>query len=794
MAQNQNVNIKATVSVDDSSVKQYNNTLDQTQQKTEAAFNPKKALKEAKLALIEAQQAFGTYSEEAVKAARRVAELQDQIADANETAALFDPGKKFQAYSNALQSAAGAFAGVQGAIGLLGIESEKVNEQLLKVQSALALSEGLSTITDIGKNFGQLATVIKSQVVGAFQALKAAIGSTGIGLLVIALGTIAAYWDDIKAAVSGVNEEQKKGLADAKQAADLEEKKLDDLDLQDNVLKLQGKSEKDILKSKVEQLNKVIETRKAELEKNRDIIKGTIEAEKRNNKFLQSVLRVAVEGSLVPLRILAAPIDLLLKTVNSVSEALGFTKVTAINLNDEISKLAQAGTKKVADFVFDVKKTEADGAATIAAYEKNIKVLESKKAGYQLSSQEIDKKGSSASAENAKKSAEAELAAQADLEKKKQERELAAIKDEDERRKKQIENELAAEKDRINKLENVKAETKAALIAEAEAKAQSEKDKIDEAKREKEKKNEEDFQKQLNAIKEENDLKAIKDEDERAIQAIKNSYEKQLAEIDANEKFNAEQKALLKTALLEKEDAELSAKQDEIDKKNATKELDLFDKQAANAKLTFDQQRANIDARQKLLDDFYKQGILSDDEYTQKTKDNTNARIDLDKKEADAKVQNLQLVSGVLGSVAGVLGKQTAAGKAAAIAQTTIDTYLGAQKAYQSVVGIPIVGPALAVAAAAAAIAGGLKNVREILKVKTPGGESGGAAPNITNNAQSLSGAPLQPQIPQAIQNQQLQTSVNRLATQTSRAYVVESDVSNSQERIRRINRAATFG
>lgn len=642
MAQNQNVNIKATVSVDDSSVKQYNNTLDQTQQKTEAAFNPKKALKEAKLALIEAQQAFGTYSEEAVKAARRVAELQDQIQDANETAALFDPGKKFQAYSNALQSAAGAFAGVQGAIGLLGVESEKVNEQLLKVQSALALSEGLSTIGDIGKNFGQLATVIKSQVVGAFQALKAAIGSTGIGLLVIALGTIAAYWDDIKAAVSGVNEEQKNGLATAKQAADIEEKKLDELDAQDNVLKLQGKSEKDILKLKVEQIGKVIDLRKAELEKNRDIIKGTIEAEKRNNQFLQNVLRVAIEASLVPLRILAAPIDLLLKTVNSVSESLGLAKVTAINLNDEINKLAAAGTKKVADFVFDVKKTEAEGAATLAAAESNIKKLENQRAGFQLSLQSIDKQGLEKRSKDVSDDEEKRLKAEEEAYKERKKR-LESINDEiTENRKKQIRDVTNAE---INELPKV-------LSA------------------------------RLNIIRTEEQLK--------------------------------EDQARLDKARFEEAMAREAAFQDTL-------------------KITGDT--------------FVKLGEI--------------------------------------------VGKQTAAGKALAVAQALINTYQGITQIWANKTTIPEpFGTIQKVAATITAAASGFAAVKGIVRTSVPGGGGGGS--NVPAGAGGA--APISPQAPQAITTQLSQQSVNQLGTMTARAYVVESDVSNSQERIRRINRAATFG
>lgn len=67
-----------------------------------------------------------------------------------------------------------------------------------------------------------------------------------------------------------------------------------------------------------------------------------------------------------------------------------------------------------------------------------------------------------------------------------------------------------------------------------------------------------------------------------------------------------------------------------------------------------------------------------------------------------------------------VLGKDTVAGKAAAIASTTIRTYESAQKAYTALAGIPIVGPALAAVAAGIAVAGGLMNVRKIVSTQVP--------------------------------------------------------------------------
>jgi len=63
-------------------------------------------------------------------------------------------------------------------------------------------------------------------------------------------------------------------------------------------------------------------------------------------------------------------------------------------------------------------------------------------------------------------------------------------------------------------------------------------------------------------------------------------------------------------------------------------------------------------------------------------------------------------------------------GKAAAITQTVLSTYEGAQKAYASLAGIPIVGPALGIAAAGAAIAAGAARVSAIRSQSFGGGGS----------------------------------------------------------------------
>lgn len=85
----------------------------------------------------------------------------------------------------------------------------------------------------------------------------------------------------------------------------------------------------------------------------------------------------------------------------------------------------------------------------------------------------------------------------------------------------------------------------------------------------------------------------------------------------------------------------------------------------------------------------------------------------------------LSLAEQTAGSLATIVGKETALGKAAAIAQTTIETYKAAVSAYSAMSAIPVVGPVLGAIAAGAAIALGISNVKKIVSTKTPKAERG---------------------------------------------------------------------
>jgi hypothetical protein len=180
---------------------QLNLSINVTGNVEESLGSIKKQLREAQNEVTALSDKFGATSKEAVNAAKKAADLKDRIGDAKALTEAFNPDQKFRALTQSLAGVAGGFAAVQGAIGLFGGESKELEKQLLKVQSAMALSEGLEQVGNSIDSFKQLGTVIKTQVVTAFSTLRGALIATGIGALAIGIALIAANFDKVKKAV-----------------------------------------------------------------------------------------------------------------------------------------------------------------------------------------------------------------------------------------------------------------------------------------------------------------------------------------------------------------------------------------------------------------------------------------------------------------------------------------------------------------------------------------------------------------------------------------------------------------
>ena len=161
----------------------------------------KKQLREANNELLNMSSQFGETSKEAINAAKKVAGLKDAIGDAKALAETFNPDKKFVALGGALQGATAGFSALQGAIGLFGDENKELEKTLLKVQSAMALQQGISGVAGAMDSFKLLGNQVKGSLVNAFTTLKGAIIGTGIGLLVVGLGLLVANFDKVKQVV-----------------------------------------------------------------------------------------------------------------------------------------------------------------------------------------------------------------------------------------------------------------------------------------------------------------------------------------------------------------------------------------------------------------------------------------------------------------------------------------------------------------------------------------------------------------------------------------------------------------
>lgn len=506
----------------------------------------KAQLKEAQAEVQTLADKYGATSREAVEAAKRAADLKDRIGDAKALTDAFNPDAKFKALTSSLSGVAGGFSAVTGAMGLLGAESEDVQRLMLKVQSAMALSQGLQALGESRDAFKQLGAVAKN----ALQGIKSGIAATGIGLLLVALGTIVAYWDDIKAAVSGVSEDQKKYNAEVAEDVKAQKAKMDTMDKQDNILKLQGKTEKQITELKIKQIDATITATEAQLKGQKATLKAQIEAEERNYNILKTVARIGLEMGTTTLRLLALPIDAAIGAANMVSEALGYGKITAFSINDEISKMNKQVAEGLTSFVFDPAKVKADGEASIKETEAALLDLKNKKAGYELAIKDIDKKAADDRAAIAKDAADKLLKqqeAEAEAARKLREEQNKLIKDDRQR-------ELAQNNEQYNqKIEDLKKgkkelnDTDRSLIATYEAQRL---------------KDQADINTKYDKLQEEHDAKVLADMKAQDAAQLAAFFEGEKIKVDAMQAGFDKQKAIRELAY-KQEVADLAAKLDE---------------------------------------------------------------------------------------------------------------------------------------------------------------------------------------------------------------------------------------
>ena len=145
----------------------------------------------------------------------------------------------------------------------------------------------------------------------------------------------------------------------------------------------------------------------------------------------------------------------------------------------------------------------------------------------------------------------------------------------------------------------------------------------------------------------------------------------------------------------------------------------------------YDEQTTALNNQNSQLEQLRKSNAISEDEFNKRSAANSKAKRELDRLEEKSQQDKVGLIGDALGQLSNIVGKDTVAGKAFAVAKATMDTYQSAVSAYKSLAGIPVIGPALGAIAAAAAVASGIATVKKIVAVQVPNapGGSGGSVP-----------------------------------------------------------------
>jgi hypothetical protein len=359
---------------------------------------------------------FGEFSPQAKDAVQNLAGLKKEMSDINKRSNSINTSG-FESLSKAASGIASGIAAAQGAMNLFGESSEGTEKALLKVQSAMALSEGLKglgkgvgEVQELGKSIGGTLVNSFKSAAGAARAFGAALG---IGLILIAVAAVVAYWDELKEFIGLGASEQKKQADAAKESVSAAESALEALEGSTNQLKLQGLSEKEILQLKIKQTDEVIAANITAMAAQIALNKEEVASTERKKNGLKSLIRFTIELATLALRALAAPIDAVIFLINKTSEQLGFGKAIDFSINEKISELNDSLSETAAKMMFDPEETKLAGDNTIKEAQKTLDKLVEKRAGNVLAIQAIDQAAADKSKEGrAKAKAESDREAQ----------------------------------------------------------------------------------------------------------------------------------------------------------------------------------------------------------------------------------------------------------------------------------------------------------------------------------------------------------------------------------------------
>ena len=265
-------------------------------------------------------------------------------------------------------------------------------------QSAMKLFNNIVKNSTVFQKANNATTLAATSIMGlfsksvnttskSFRTLKGAIAATGIGLVLVGVGELVANFDKIKNAISGINEESENLLTNEQLKVDLAKDNLTTLQNQENILKLQGKTEREILDMKIKAQKQVIEGLKGEILAQEIVNKEKIDGTIRNKELL---IKTAEILFIIP-RTLIKGIDLLGEGLGTIINKITQNKLMqklfgleAVTIDLGFSEDIDDFIDYAASFVFDPDATQKDADDQMKVLKDALLQQENALAGFQL--------------------------------------------------------------------------------------------------------------------------------------------------------------------------------------------------------------------------------------------------------------------------------------------------------------------------------------------------------------------------------------------------------------------------
>lgn len=210
-----------------------------------------------------------------------------------------------------------------------------------------------------------------------FKSLRGAIAATGIGAFVVALGLIVDNWDKISEAITGASDATKDAVTESEKLVKASKDQLDNISATENILKLQGKTEEDILLMRMQATDEAIMQQKILIDNLKAQKEEETAAAERVTKYTKAIIGLVT-----------FPLTAALGIIDTISAGLA-----EIGVLEEGTSLAEGYISGVAGMLFDPPEEVTEKAdETIDAAEAQLQRLENTRAGYALRQQANEEK------------------------------------------------------------------------------------------------------------------------------------------------------------------------------------------------------------------------------------------------------------------------------------------------------------------------------------------------------------------------------------------------------------------